>query len=78
MLTWTDVTGNWTSFADALRTRFPAVPPDALAQVPAASTRLAEELARRHDLTLSEAADELENLMLVQGLARRSSELRAG
>lgn len=76
LLNWDDIRNNWHHAVSDLKTRFPLVeqanietPPDSLAT-------LTSHIAERHDLTASEAIEEVKDWMFVVSLARIASEVR--
>lgn len=75
---WNDITRNWKSFTDAISSRYPEVDPNALRMIRGDKGRLVEHLAERHDLTRTEADEELETFVMVQMLAGSQSHRRAG
>lgn len=70
MLTWTDLTQDWaSSFARAKR-RFPNLDYGDMPFLKLDRGRFEAYLAARHNLTLSEAREELEDFLYVETLSR--------
>ncbi|MCR8547187.1 hypothetical protein M4578_05065 [Salipiger sp. P9] len=66
---WKQVTRNWEAVAARLKARFPEIDPAALHHPPAQIEALAEHVAERHDLTLYEAHDEVEQILFADSLS---------
>lgn len=77
-MNWTDLTANWGNSIRLLKSRFPHIDEKVVQDAAQDPDSVIAHLARQHDLTDSEAREELQDWAFVQSLARQSSELRAG
>jgi hypothetical protein len=74
-VTWDDIRNNWQHALSDLRTRFPLVDHRVVETPPDSLSTLTEHVAARHDLTATEAIEEITDWMFVVSLARMASEL---
>lgn len=75
---WTEFASNWASAMSRLQTRFPNLGSETKLDTFAVPADLADHIAHNHDLTQFEAAEELNDWMFVENLARQAMELDAG
>lgn len=68
---------NWNQHLRAFLRRFPHVDPKGLGAVKNRPDELSKLIAQSHELTQSEAKDELANFILIQSLARTAADYRA-
>ena len=69
-MTWTDVAENPEPVMPLLKRRFPELRRSDVTDAGADRDRLARRLARRHELTLNEARDQIEDALFVAELRR--------
>lgn len=74
-MTWDDIRGNWHHALSELKTRFPLVDHHVVETPPESLSDLTHHVAFRHDLTVSEAVEEITDWMFVVSLARIASEI---
>jgi len=74
-LTWDDIRDNWHHAVDDLKTRFPLVDHGEIATPPDSLHSLTRHVAEKHDLTATEAVEEISDWMFVVSLARIASEV---
>ncbi len=72
MLNWNDLTQDWgASYARAKR-RFPNLRDKDMALLPKDRKQFEAYLAERHQLTVNEAREELEDFLYIEGLKREA------
>ncbi|WP_227362656.1 hypothetical protein [Sedimentitalea arenosa] len=71
---WTDLTQDWAYWYRALQERFPNLEESAMPFAKIDRSRFEAYLAQRHNLSLTEAHEEVEDFLYVQGLMRDSEE----
>ena len=76
-MTWSDLTSNWSDIRSRIMTRFPNLDDGAMPFAKTNRERFEAYLAGTHDLTLSEAREELDDFLFVEQLAREAFDYRA-
>lgn len=77
---WSEIKEDWSFWGQVIHNRFPQLPRKELEQPMHDRRQLEAKLARSHQLSLTEAREEIEDLIFVQSLAREvtASEYRSG
>lgn len=73
MLTWSDLTKDWNNGFHKLQSRFPHLEEQAMAFAKQERSRFEPYLAISHDLTLTEAREEMTDFLFIEGLQREIS-----
>lgn len=76
-MTWSDVTQNWADVFNRLKNRFPNLDDGAMPFAKTDRERFEAYLAHTHDMTVSEAREELNDVLFVETLAREAFDIRA-
>ena len=76
-MTWSDLIKNWSLSFSRIQERCPNLDDSAMPFVKSDRARFEAYLADRHDLTLSEAREELDDFLYVEALAREAFDYRA-
>lgn len=76
-MTWSDLTTNWAEWTQRIKQRFPNLDDGAMPFAKTNRERFEAYLADTHDLTLSEAREELDDFLFVEQLAREAFDFRA-
>lgn len=76
-MTWSDVTQNWADVFSRIKGRFPNLDDGAMPFAKTDRSRFEAYLADTHDLTLTEAREELDDVLYVETLAREAFDIRA-
>ncbi len=67
---WSEIREDWSFWGQVIHNRFPQLPRKELEHPIRERGQLEAELARSHKLSLTEAREEIEDLIFVQSLAR--------
>lgn len=70
MLNWSDLTRDWAASFTRVQRRFPHIEDSAMAFLKQDRARFEAYLADRHQLTLREAREELDDFLFVESLNR--------
>lgn len=76
-MTWSDLTSNWSELRARITSRFPNLDDAAIPFAKTDRQRFEAYIADTHDLTLSEAREELNDFLFVEQLAREAFDYRA-
>lgn len=76
-MTWSDLTENWGLWFARMKRRFPNLDDSAMPFLKADRQRFESYLADRHDLTMVEAREELDDFLMVENLAREAFDYRS-
>ena len=76
-MTWSDLTTNWSDLRARIMNRFPNLDDGAIPFAKTNRERFEAYIADTHDLTLSEAREELNDFLFVEQLAREAFDYRA-
>jgi hypothetical protein len=76
-MTWSDMAMNWGEWFGRFKTRFPNLDDSAMPFVKGDRARFEAYVASTHDLTLTEAREELNDFISVEALAREAFDYRA-
>jgi len=76
-MTWSDVTQNRSEWFVRLKHRFPNIDDGAMPFAKVNRERFEAYIADRHDITLSEAREELHDFLFVEQLAREAFDYRS-
>lgn len=76
-MTWSDLTQNWGEWIARFKKRFPNLDDAAMPFAKVDRSRFEAYLAHTHDMTLSEAREELSDFLFVETLAREAFDFRA-
>lgn len=69
MLTWTDLSANWSFWATRLLARFPLLDANALAFAKGDRVRVVALLSQAHQLSQHEASEALDDFLLVSAVS---------
>lgn len=76
-MTWSDLTQNWSDWIARFQDRFPNLDAAAMPFAKTNRERFEAYLADTHDLTLTEAREELDDFLFIEQLAREAFDYRA-
>ena len=69
-MTWSDLTADWAMWFQRMKTRFPNLDDSAMPFVKQDRGRFEAYLADTHNLSMTEAREEVEDFMYVEALTR--------
>lgn len=76
-MTWSDLTMNWSDWFARIKDRFPNLDDAAMPFAKTNRERFEAYLADTHDLTLTEAREELDDFLFIEQLAREAFDYRS-
>jgi len=72
---WSDITNDWPSWAERIRDRFPYLEMGPMDRARHDRSAFEAYLARTHNLSLTEAREEIEDFLYIETLARELSQM---
>ena len=76
-MSWSELTQNWAMWFARLKTRFPNLEDDSMPFLKTDRERFEAYVAEKHDLTLVEAREEVNDFLFVEQLAREAFDYRS-
>ncbi|QFT73057.1 hypothetical protein FIU92_08480 [Ruegeria sp. THAF33] len=78
MMNWTDLTNDWNAACERAKRRFPNLRDKDMMRVLKDRKGFEAYLAERHQLTINEAHEEVEDFLFTEGLNREFSRIALG
>ena len=75
-MNWSDITDDWPLWSQRIRNRFPCLEPGAMKRSRHNRAAFEAYLARAHNLSLTEAREEIEDFLYLEALTREVSRPR--